>query len=379
VRDDLDWVVMKSLEKDRARRYASANELANDIQRHLANEPILARPPSRRYQLQKMIRRNRMLFIAIASITVAILASSAVSTLLFLREKEARQEQSELRAITEKVRSNETRLLSQAKARERLARAAVLLRQNKVEEADALLVETPFDSIEPSMEAAEVFRALGEWNANNNRWEEAAACFSSLMRANRLETPERVAESSELLLPGPAILESGDVVGYEKFRSEMLDRFGECAKSSLASEHLIKITLLRPADKKLLERLNPFAQTLEKTLHEKPGLDYPSWNAAAFALLKYRQNDFTNALIWANKCMQFPDANAASIATGHCILSMAYRRLGNADAARFQIAQARLKLEADLLKFGPEGSQKDGYWYDWAVVRRLLAEASNDP
>src|SRR5208337_1236431 len=50
---DLDWIVMKCLEKDRARRYETANGLAADLKRHLNNEPVVARPPSTVYRLQK--------------------------------------------------------------------------------------------------------------------------------------------------------------------------------------------------------------------------------------------------------------------------------------------------------------------------------------
>src|SRR6266852_4303157 len=55
IRGDLDWMVMKCLEKDRTRRYETASALANDIQRHLENEPVLARPPSTYYRLQKAV------------------------------------------------------------------------------------------------------------------------------------------------------------------------------------------------------------------------------------------------------------------------------------------------------------------------------------
>jgi hypothetical protein len=58
VRGDLDWIVMKALEKDRARRYETANGLAADIRRHLDNEPVNARPPSGFYRFQKMVRRE---------------------------------------------------------------------------------------------------------------------------------------------------------------------------------------------------------------------------------------------------------------------------------------------------------------------------------
>jgi eukaryotic-like serine/threonine-protein kinase len=58
LRGDLDWIVMKALEKDRARRYETANGLAMDIQRHLNNEPVVACPPSAVYRFEKLVRRN---------------------------------------------------------------------------------------------------------------------------------------------------------------------------------------------------------------------------------------------------------------------------------------------------------------------------------
>src|SRR5262245_49113866 len=76
---DLDWIVMKCLEKDRTRRYETANGLASDIQRHLANEPVLARPPSAAYKLQKAWQRNRMAFSAVGAVTCALLLGLVAS------------------------------------------------------------------------------------------------------------------------------------------------------------------------------------------------------------------------------------------------------------------------------------------------------------
>ena len=56
VRGDLDWIVMKALEKDRTRRYETANGLARDVERYRADEPVLARPPSNLYRFQKLVR-----------------------------------------------------------------------------------------------------------------------------------------------------------------------------------------------------------------------------------------------------------------------------------------------------------------------------------
>src|SRR5262249_10156438 len=80
VRGDLDWIVMKCLEKDRARRYDTANGLAEDIERHLASEPVLARPPSALYRLRKFVRRHRLATGLGAA--AAVLVAGAIAGLL---------------------------------------------------------------------------------------------------------------------------------------------------------------------------------------------------------------------------------------------------------------------------------------------------------
>ena len=81
VRGDLDWVVMKALEKDRARRYETASAFAADVRRFLAEEPIEARPPSPSYRLRKFVRRNKVALAPAAVVVVALVLGSAVSTL----------------------------------------------------------------------------------------------------------------------------------------------------------------------------------------------------------------------------------------------------------------------------------------------------------
>lgn len=90
VRGDLDWIVMKCLEKDRTRRYETANGLAADLMRHLGNEPVIARPPSNVYRLRKMVRRHRIAFAAGAAVAVALLAGLGVATQLFAQNARAK-------------------------------------------------------------------------------------------------------------------------------------------------------------------------------------------------------------------------------------------------------------------------------------------------
>jgi serine/threonine protein kinase/tetratricopeptide (TPR) repeat protein len=79
LRGDLDWIVMKALEKDRGRRYETANGLAMDLQRHLENEPIQARPPSTGYRLQKTWQRNKTAFAFATLIAAVLMAATAIS------------------------------------------------------------------------------------------------------------------------------------------------------------------------------------------------------------------------------------------------------------------------------------------------------------
>jgi len=79
LRGDLDWIVMKCLEKDRRRRYDTANALVMDLQCHLKNEPVLARPPSRMYRMQKAWQRNRVVYSALIVVLLSLLIGITLS------------------------------------------------------------------------------------------------------------------------------------------------------------------------------------------------------------------------------------------------------------------------------------------------------------
>jgi serine/threonine protein kinase len=98
---DLDCIVMKCLEKDRARRYETANGLARDIQRHLNNEPVVASPPGRLYRFKKLIRRNRVTSIAAASVTMVLVLGISISAWQAIRATRGEKEQSRLRRQAE--------------------------------------------------------------------------------------------------------------------------------------------------------------------------------------------------------------------------------------------------------------------------------------
>jgi eukaryotic-like serine/threonine-protein kinase len=101
LKGDLDWIVMKCLEKDRGRRYETASGLTADIQRHLNTEPIVARPPTGLYRLQKSVRRNKGAFAAATVIALVLLIGVVVSTWQAVRATRAVREQVRLRQQAE--------------------------------------------------------------------------------------------------------------------------------------------------------------------------------------------------------------------------------------------------------------------------------------
>jgi WD40 repeat protein/tRNA A-37 threonylcarbamoyl transferase component Bud32 len=123
LRGDLDWIVMKALEKDRTRRYETANGLAADVKRHLDNEAVVARPPSAVYRFQKLARRNKLAFGAATAVGLALVLGVAISTWQAARAVQARNEakrnenvarQARGLAQAEAVRANKNAAESQA-------------------------------------------------------------------------------------------------------------------------------------------------------------------------------------------------------------------------------------------------------------------------
>ena len=99
LKSDLDWVVLKALEKDRARRYESADALSVDLQRYLDHEPVLAGPPSTWYRAQKLVRRYRTQFVSLALVLCALGAGLALAVVSWNEAETRRIEAEEQRLI----------------------------------------------------------------------------------------------------------------------------------------------------------------------------------------------------------------------------------------------------------------------------------------
>jgi WD40 repeat protein/Flp pilus assembly protein TadD len=146
VRGELDWIVMKALEKDRNSRYATANGLAQDVQRYLRDEPVLACPPSAWYRFRKFARRYKSMLIMALVVTTALVlmvAALAVSSILLWRDnrraEEALFQTQQARQMQEQARKK----VEQSLYFQSIARADLEWWNNNAGRADQILAECP--------------------------------------------------------------------------------------------------------------------------------------------------------------------------------------------------------------------------------------------
>lgn len=236
VRGDLDWIVMKALEKDRRRRYDTANALAEDIERHLRHEPVLASPPGTVYRAQKFVRRHRVGVAMATAVSVALLAGLTLAVAGFVQARRERQRAETEAAIARAVNTFlQQDLLAQAYPENEADRD---LKLRTVLDRAAAKIEGQFTH-QPLVEAAirltlaRTYDGLGEYSAS-----EAHAKRAMQLRSKTLgpEHPDTL-EAQRLL--GAAYLNQDRVDEAELLWQELWETsrrvFGEKHTNTLAA------------------------------------------------------------------------------------------------------------------------------------------------
>jgi serine/threonine protein kinase len=373
VKGDLDWIVMKALEKDRRRRYETANGLAMDVQRYLGNEPVMARPPSNFYKFQKLVRRNKITFAAMAAVVLALLTGLGVSTYLFLQEREARQRAVLAEQQQIHLREEADRLRLQAEYRQKLTQATVLVSRDKTQDADQLVADIP--APEPNLEYAALFRTLGDWHAAHGRWKLAADRLGVLLQVNQPDDWDTT--TLDYLRYGPVLVELGDIPAYQRFRELAVTHYAKTT-NPLPAERVIKISLLMPANAALLQKLQPLAEVASNSMANGQAVDasLAAWRSFSLGLMAYRIGDYARAETWCQRSIAYQSGNVSRMANIQLILAMADFQLGNADSARSELAQARAHIENEFKKGMEIGAGGEGFWFDWMFARIMQDEAT---
>jgi tetratricopeptide (TPR) repeat protein len=370
---DLDWIVMMALEKDRSRRYETVNGLLMDVERYLNNEPVRARPPNQIYRLQKVVRRNKVVFVSGAAVILTLMLGLGTSMWLFLRERQARHEQTRLLAQAKIANERETQLRRQAEDRERITKAGIFVSQGRFEEADRQLDEAN-NLIRPSVDGVTALRKVAEWLASQGRWAKAGDRFSQLIEIDELDQWNIVTWDYQYC--GTVMAESGDLERYTRFCQASVVHFSGTTNSNEAWR-ILRASLLMPADRDRLASLEPLGELSENAFKSWPDIrPEANWGIIPVALWKYRKGDFAAAEQWCRRALAATDNVSSRDASIRMILAMACFQLGRPQEAKIELNQGQAMIENRFPMGQIKGNPKLEYWWDWIYARILMREAA---
>jgi tetratricopeptide (TPR) repeat protein len=225
----------------------------------------------------------------------------------------------------------------------------------------------------PSLETEALLRMLGDWNAIRGRWPRAIERFTSL---TKLQPHDGLEPSLDHLRLGTALLESGERDEYERFRQEIVSRFGSAgSRANSLPDRLITSCLLLPANQQLLRDLEPIAEAAEKALLDGPAFRLP-WISSSRALLEYRRGNDLKATTLCTRCVSSPYCEAPQAALAHVIQALAYWRLGQYAEGFTELSRAQKQIDSAFKNGLSLDLDNDpaGQWCDWILARILMGE-----
>jgi tetratricopeptide (TPR) repeat protein len=363
LRGDLDWIVMKTLEKDRTRRYETASGLAMDVERYLNREPVVARPPSRLYRFQKLVQRNRIMVGAAAMALLALFAGLGLSLYLFVRERAARQravaaerEQARLRVQAEKSLELELKLRESAQLSDKLTAASRLVGEGKFDAAEKLLYESP---LHPA--AAPMLNTIGLGHVRRGEWLPAITNFSDIV--NLVPT-----EHLPYFYLGPLLAQVGDLQGYQRNCERMIRLFATNRAPAIA-ERVARAAFIIPPPTEDLPELSKLADVIFTAPPKQR-------SSAIFlfvqGLAEYRAGHLNNALDWLQQAAAQPQEELHLVEV-LMVLAMTQQKLQQAEAAKATLARGLHVAESAM----PGGANRDlGLkWQEVIGARLLMKEA----
>ncbi|MCO6436872.1 MAG: serine/threonine protein kinase [Phycisphaerae bacterium] len=379
---DLDWIVMKSLDKDRNRRYSTAGAMAEDVSRFLLDQPIEARPPSTWYRFSKFARRNKVAISTASLVVGALILGTAVSlwqARLAIRARDEKQVALNNARAAEDAANNAR--LELERFNDRLNSTTVLLASGRAH-ADA---QRWADAYQTYTEATEVLPKYflvwlerGRLNVKLGRWKPAAADFS---RAVDIGCP---VEQSELSGVPQLLFYAGETTAYEKLCKELGesredDPFAVEIRGRLVGE-ISSTTAAQLAER--IERLLADSRDarasdspigVAKRPHKYMDMLYGA-NLYVAGWAHLRAGDYEMAL---NRLEASNDARWFGRGIAHPLIAIAHHRAGNAEAALRAFEQSEAMFDR-LVEEGVRQSTGSPSisWIDWIEFLLHHREAS---
>lgn len=356
LRGEVDWVVMKALEKDRNRRYDSANSFAQDVQRYLNDEPVQACPPSTWYRFRKLARRNRALLATATLMALAALIATGSLVVGHVRiRSEVRQKEMAL-AAAQRSEQNAVANLNDAMAavdqmltrvaEERLLSVPQMepLRRELLEDALKFYqrfldqkADSPVLRRKTAMACrriAQLYNLLGQHAEAEQLYQKAFAMFDALAAESRLEPDVRNMLAGDHIEFANALEVLGKRDDYEKHLRLALQMAKDLVKEfpsdpeqrellATANRHLISLlTQTRPVEAERLLRRS-------LTLNASPGAYAQTCNQLAAIALKagrytHAEQDYRAAIgFWEKAASESPAAHWLQIEAGAALLGLA--------------------------------------------------------
>lgn len=392
---DLDWIVMKALDKDRNRRYSTAGALAQDVSRFLMDQPVEARPPSTWYRFSKFARRNKVAISTATMVAGALVVGTAMSlwqALVAVRERDEKDVALQQARAAEGV-ANEARLELE-KFTERLNSSTIMLASGRAYADAARWVDAYEAYTEATQELPKYFLVWlerGRLNAKLGRWKAAAADFAWAMR---IGCP---VEQTELSGVPQLLFFAGESTAYELLfeqlrRTEEDDPYAVAIRGQLVGEMPASLAAVLA---ERVERMLSESHAGEGLQRRGESNEEKSNSRSPHAFAK-RQHKYLDMLYGANlyvagwahvragnyeKAIQrLEESNKANWfgrGIAHPLLAIAHHKMGRAeDALRsFEQSQALLDRLLDDSVSRSKGSPSIP-WIDWIEFLLNHREAS---
>jgi serine/threonine protein kinase len=381
VRGDLDWIVMTALEKDRTRRYPTANGLAMDVQRYLSGEMVSARPPSSLYKFRKLFQKHKLLVSGFGAILVLLIILLGFTYSLLLREKRVHQESELLLAGTMAhayINENQLEKAVQSLRRELGIRGKlqgagymptipslsvliqVLMHENKFDEIEELLNEYLIPANVSRSEYQGLLYMRADTLARGGRWAKAAADATTILK----DHPEDCGSYHRL---APLLVAAKDLAQYQRLCQQMVARFGDTQVSTVADQ-MAKDCLILPSSGVDLRTVAAMAEIAVSTGRREPAYTFFQ---VCKALAEYRQGHFDEAVKWSQLAAANPYPHSQTEA--YAILAMAQHQLRQEGDARAALAKCGDDIHWRLPKLGTQ--DLGGDWKDWIIAHALFTEA----
>ncbi len=335
MRGDLDWIVMKALDKDRARRYATANDLAEDVQRYLSHEPVLAGPPGAGYRARKFIRRHRVGVAVATTITLALLSGLSLALLGLQQARQAEmlalQERDRAQHAEEQMRRERDRAI-QAEADTRGILSQFDERLAASDDGIALYYDAARlarERLQPTNPAAMNFiLPLGRNLGRRGAWSETLEVY--------LWLSETASWNCDLQTHAhAAALAAGHTKARRELRAGIVEDFGN-ARDSITAMQVARAVLIDPD---FHEHLQIGLDCADKAFREMP--DH-TWCRIVQGMAEYRRGRWPEAIEVLRSVERCPDPRSAAVACSFG--AMARHRAGQTTAARETLDRASRQL-----------------------------------